>query len=157
MWWRICCAVFLCLLSAVSSAAQPPAPFRPVVPAPDAAQPTAPTQPSPLQPAADDPVVVGRMEHEGWSLSGPRGRHYIFGGLAMADYVWEGKRRIVTLQEQTGFPQPDPDYLYYRELRDGNWWAFRKHPWPDRTYSVWFRPSASNARWRRLHLATLGQ
>ena len=109
------------------------------------------------QAPVDDPVVVGRLEHTGWGLSGPRARHYIFGGLATADYMLEGQRRIVTLQEETEFPQPDPNYLYYRELRDGHWWAFRKHPWPDRTYSVWFRPSGANAKWRRVQLAMLLQ
>ena len=117
--------------------------------------------PSPRSPIAElaapeDPIVVGRMEHLGWSLTGPRARHYIFGGLAVADYSWQGKRRIVTLQEQTDFPQPDPDYLYYRELRDGNWWAFRKHPWPDRTYSVWFRSvDVPGSKWQRLQMAAL--
>ena len=132
------------------------------------AQPGTPplTAPPPFQPAAappvatdtqalpEDPVVVGNMEHLGWSLTGPRAKHYIFGGLAVADYVWQGKRRIVTLQEHTDLPKPDEDYLYYRELRDGNWWAFRKHPWPDRTYSVWFRSvggrtgNGSGCKWR---------
>ena len=123
------------------------------------AQPLVPTVPSP-QPAGQvpqpDPVVVGRMEHLGWSLTGPRAKHYIFGGLAVADYVWQGKRRIVTLQEHTDLPKPDENYLYYRELREGNWWAFRKHPWPDRTYSVWFRPANQpGAKWQRLHFAQL--
>lgn len=97
------------------------------------------------------------MEHLGWSLTGPRAKHYIFGGLAVADYVWQGKRRIVTLQEQTDLPQPDENYLYYRELRDGNWWAFRKQPWPDRTYSVWFRAADAPAgsKWQRLQFAHL--
>jgi hypothetical protein len=107
-------------------------------------------------PAADDPVVVGNMEHLGWSLTGPRARHYIFGGLAIADYVWQGKRRIVTLQEQATTPEPDPEYLYYRELRDGHWWAFRKHPWPDNTYSVWYRPKQTPpSKWLRLQLSHL--
>jgi hypothetical protein len=123
-----------------------------------AAQPVAiqPFQPPAglAQPA--DPTVVGNLEHLGWSLTGPRARHYIFGGLAVADYVWQGKRRMVTLQEQTDFPKPDPDYLYYRELRSGNWWAFRKHPWPDRTYSVWFRDASQpGSKWQRLQLAQL--
>lgn len=100
--------------------------------------------------------MVGNLEHLGWSLSGPRARHYIFGGLAVADYTLQGRRRIVTLQEQTDFPRPDPDYLYYRELRSGHWWAFRKHAWPDRTYSVWFRNvDEPGSKWQRLQLATL--
>lgn len=115
--------------------------------------------PAPAQPAAqpEDPVVVGNLEHLGWSLSGPRAKHYIFGGLAVADYVSQGKRRIVTLQEHVDLLKPDPDYLYYRELRDGNWWAFRKHPWPDRTYSVWFRAADAPAggKWQRLQMARI--
>src|SRR6185295_13406073 len=47
-----------------------------------------------------EPVVVGNLEHSGWVLSGPRGRHYFFGGLAVADYVYQGERRIVTLQQE---------------------------------------------------------
>ena len=120
-----------------------------------AGQPPAAAPPVPLGPP-EDPTVVGNMEHLGWSLSGPRARHYIFGGLAVADYSLQGKRRIVTLQEQTDFPKPDPDYLYYRELRSGHWWAFRKHAWPDRTYSVWFRNvDVPGSKWQRLQLATL--
>ncbi|QDU26436.1 hypothetical protein ETAA8_15140 [Anatilimnocola aggregata] len=104
----------------------------------------------------EDPVVVGRMEHLGWSLTGPRARHYVFGGLAVADYVWQGKRRIVTLQEQATTPNPDPEYLYYSELRDGHWWAFRKQPWPDNTYSVWYRPQQNPpSKWIRLQLSRL--
>jgi hypothetical protein len=132
--------------------AQPGIP--PLVPAPIAPAPSPPaTQLAP----PEDPVVVGNMEHLGWSLSGPRARHYIFGGLAVADYVSQGKRRIVTLQEHSDLLKPDPDYLYYRELRDGNWWAFRKHPWPDRTYSVWFRAADAppNSKWQRFQAARL--
>src|SRR5689334_5560167 len=94
-----------------------PAVSPPVQPMPAAPAQPAPVQPTPVQPVApahpaapvqpDDPVVVGRMVHLGWSLTGPRAKHYIFGGLAVADYVWQGKRRIVTLQEQTDLPQPD--------------------------------------------------
>jgi len=118
------------------------------------------TQPlnQPVAPLAppDDPTVVGRMEHLGWSLTGPHGRHYIFGGLAIADYQWQGKRRIVTLQEQATTPEPDPEYLYYSELREGHWWAFRKQPWPDNTYSVWYRPKQTPpSKWIRLQRSTL--
>jgi hypothetical protein len=128
-----------------------PAPVQPPATAPQPRMSPAATAP------ADDPVVVGRMEHMGWSLTGPRAKHYIFGGLAVADYVWQGKRRIVTLQEYTDLPKPYEDYLYYRELRDGNWWAFRKHPWPDRTYSVWFRSASAPAgsKWQRFQRARI--
>jgi hypothetical protein len=140
-------ALLLCSLPLLTASAQQGG--RPAGTAP-------PAQPATQLNAPEDPTVVGRMEHEGWGLSGPRARHYIFGGLAVADYSWQGKRRIVTLQEQTDFPKPDPDYLYYRELRSGNWWAFRKHPWPDRTYSVWFRPvEQPGGKWQRLQLAVL--
>ena len=146
-----CCApslLFLALHVASVNGQPAAAPFGPAAPAA--------TQPPGGGAQADDPTIVGRMEHEGWGLTGPKARHYIFGGLAVADYVWQGKRRIVTLQEETNFPKPDPDYLYYRELRTGNWWAFRKHPWPDRTYSVWFRSvEQPGSKWQRLQLAAL--
>lgn len=131
--------------------AQPQVPPRVPSLGPAPSEPAAPIAP------AEDPVVVGNMEHLGWSLSGPQAKHYIFGGLAVADYVAAGKRRIVTLQEHTDLLKPDPDYLYYRELRDGNWWAFRKHPWPDRTYSVWFRSADAPAsgKWQRMQRARL--
>ncbi|WP_254513782.1 hypothetical protein [Anatilimnocola floriformis] len=130
-------------------------PFGTPAPAPSAAAPSA-TVPAVVQNQPADPVVVGQLEHLGWSLTGPSAKHYIFGGLAVADYVWQGKRRIVTLQEHTDLPKPDENYLYYHELRDGNWWAFRKHPWPDRTYSVWFRPGdVPGAKWQRLQMARI--
>ena len=52
-----------------------------------------------------EPVVVGNLEHQGWVLTGPRGRHYFFGGLAVADYVYQGERRIVTLQQEEPSPR----------------------------------------------------
>lgn len=116
----------------------------------------APRGSAPLGGSPDDPPVVGNMEHLGWSLTGPRAKHYVFGGLAIADYTWQGKRRIVTLQEQATTPEPDSEYLYYRELRDGNWWAFRKKPWPDNTYSVWYRPKQTPpSQWLRLQRSNL--
>ncbi|MCE9526767.1 MAG: hypothetical protein K8R36_12020 [Planctomycetales bacterium] len=88
-----------------------------------------------------EPVVVGNMEHSGWVLSGPRGRHYFFGGLAVADYVSQGERRIVTLQQEepTLLPKPDPHFLYYRELQSGNRWAIAREPLSDNTYVVFFQ------------------
>ena len=88
-----------------------------------------------------EPVVVGNMEHQGWVLTGPRGRHYFFGGLAVADYVDQGERRIVTLQQEepTLLPKPDPHFLYYRELQSGNRWAIAREPLSDNTYVVFFQ------------------
>ena len=66
--------------------------------------------------------MVGNLEHQGWILSGSRGRHYFFGGLAVADYSYQGERRIVTLQQEepTLLPKPDAHFLYYRELASRN-------------------------------------
>src|SRR5688500_9364267 len=65
-----------------------------------------------IEETTDEPVVVGNMEHQGWVLSGARGRHYFFGGLAVADYVVQGERQIVTLQQEepTLLPKPDPHF-----------------------------------------------
>ena len=87
---------------------------------------------------SEEPVVVGNMEHQGWVLSGPRGRHYFFGGLAMADYVVQGERRIVTLQQEepTLLPKPDAHFLYYRELQSGHRWAVAREPLSDGKYVI---------------------
>lgn len=87
---------------------------------------------------SDEPVVVGNLEHQGWVLAGPRGRHYFFGGLAVADYVVQGERRIVTLQQEepTLLPKPDPHFLYYRELQSGHRWAVAREPLLDGKYVV---------------------
>lgn len=92
-----------------------------------------------------EPVVVGNMEHQGWVLTGPRGRHYFFGGLAVADYVYQGERRIVTLQQEepTLLPKPDPHFLYYRELQSGNRWAVAREPLSDGTYVIFFQRKGS--------------
>lgn len=93
-----------------------------------------------------EPVVVGNLEHQGWVLTGPRGRHYFFGGLAVADYVYQGERRIVTLQQEepTLLPKPDPHFLYYRELQSGNRWAVAREPLSDGTYVVFFQRKGSD-------------
>ncbi|MFN0020626.1 MAG: hypothetical protein ACKVP0_20400 [Pirellulaceae bacterium] len=95
--------------------------------------------------AEAEPVVVGNLEHQGWVLSGPRGRHYFFGGLAIADYAMQGERRIVTLQQEepTLLPKPDPHFLYYRELQSGNRWAIAREPLSDGTYVVYFQQKKS--------------
>ena len=92
--------------------------------------------------AADEPVVVGNLEHQGWSLAGPRGRFYFFGGLAVADYAYQGDRRIVTLQqaEPTLLPKPDEKFLYYRELASGNRWAVGREPLASVSYIIYFQP-----------------
>lgn len=88
-----------------------------------------------------EPVVVGNLEHEGWVLSGSRGRHYFFGGLAVADYSYLGERRIVTLQQEepTLLPKPDPHFLYYRELDSGHRWAVAREPLKDGTYAIFYQ------------------
>src|SRR5436190_8018425 len=88
-----------------------------------------------------EPVVVGNLEHEGWALSGSRGRHYFFGGLAVADYSYQGERRIVTLQQEepTLLPKPDPHFLYYRELDSGHRWAVAREPLRDGTYAIFYQ------------------
>jgi len=102
------------------------------------------TKPS-LGPAAaevdEDPVVVGNLEHQGWMLSGSRGRHYFFGGLAVADYSYQGERRIVTLQQEepTLLPKPDSHFLYYRELDSGHRWAVAREPLRDGTYAIFYQ------------------
>ena len=95
--------------------------------------------------AETEPVVVGNLEHSGWVLSGSRGRHYFFGGLAVADYVYQGERQIVTLQQEepTLLPKPDPHFLYYRELQSGHRWAVAREPLSDGTYVVFFQRKGS--------------
>ena len=112
-----------------------------------AAQPSSST-PVPGGPAAEaQEPVVGQMEHTGYGLVGSGGRHYIFGGLAMADYARGGRRHIVTLQlqEPTTLAKPDEDFLYYRELGSGHRWAIGRHPLKDDTYAVYFQPTSEGA------------
>jgi hypothetical protein len=91
--------------------------------------------------ATDEPVVVGNLEHQGWSLAGPRGRFYFFGGLAVADYAYQGDRRIVTLQQEepTLLPKPDEKFLYYHELASGNRWAVGREPLASGSYIIYFQ------------------
>jgi hypothetical protein len=113
----------------------------------------APTAPAPnlesTQPTAGDESaepVVGQLEHSGWGLVGSRGRHYVFGGLAVADYSRGGQRQVVTLQQEEPslLPKPDENYLYYRELGTGDRWAIGRHPQADETYLVYFQPRAKS-------------
>jgi len=111
------------------------------------------------QPAAgDDPTVVGQLEHVGWGLTGSRGRHYVFGGLAMADYTdSSGQRRIMALQHEEQIN--DERYLYYRELRTGHRWAFAKRAAGDGAYGVYFQLAPANATdkptWVSFHRARI--
>lgn len=88
-------------------------------------------------------AVIGKVDHRGYVLFGARGRHYIFGGLAIADYTDStGKRLIVTLQEQEDSNAlPDPDqFLYFRELATGNRWAIARRANANGRYAVHFQP-----------------
>jgi hypothetical protein len=112
------------------------------------------------QPASDDPTVVGQLEHIGWGLTGSRGRHYVFGGLAMADYTDSaGERRIMALQHEDQIS--DERYLYYRELRTGHRWAFAKRTASDGQYGVYFQLAAADGEskpaWLPFHRARLEQ
>lgn len=111
-----------------------------------AAAPAIPATPEeePLEEAAE-PVVVGNLEHQGWALAGPRGRHYFFGGLAVADYVYQGERRIVTLQQEepTLLPKPDKNFLYYRELESGHRWAVGREPLASGSYVIFYQRKGS--------------
>jgi hypothetical protein len=97
------------------------------------------------EPEESEPVVVGNLEHQGWVLSGSRGRHYFFGGLAVADYTYQGERQIVTLQQEepTLLPKPDVHFLYYRELRSGHRWAVAREPLSDGTYVIFHQRKGS--------------
>ena len=132
-------AVTVVFLSGNSADAQPPA-------APPATQSAEP--------------VVGQMEHAGYGLVGSGGRHYIFGGLAIADYHHGDQHYIVTLQlqEPTTLPKADEDFLYYRELGSGRRWAIGRHPLKDDSYAVYFQPAstpAAAAKWTLFHRARL--
>lgn len=112
--------------------------------------------PPPEQP--DEPVV-GNVQPVGWGLQGAQGRVYFFGGIAMADYTWQNRHRVVTLAEETATEQADPKFLYYRELGDGHRWAVAKSADRDRTYAIYFQPrgqaEATQARWTLFQRARL--
>lgn len=108
--------------------------------------------------AGEDPTVIGQLEHVGWGLTGARGRHYVFGGLAMADYTdSSGQRRIMALQHEEQIN--DERYLYYRELRTGHRWAFAKRAASDGAHGVYFQLAPANAadqpKWVSFHRAQL--
>jgi hypothetical protein len=97
-----------------------------------------------LPPTNGDPTVIGQVEHEGYGLVGSRGRFYVFGGIAMADYSDSaGTRRIVTLQHEDQIR--DAKHLHYRELREGHRWAFSRQRGPDGQFGVWIQPAAKMA------------
>jgi hypothetical protein len=82
------------------------------------------------------PTVLGQVEHEGYALVGSRGRFYLFGGIAMADYSDSaGTRRIVTLELED--QAQDNNHLYYRELREGHRWAFSRAAGSDGLFGMW--------------------
>jgi hypothetical protein len=130
---------------------------------------TTPSGESPSESSADDAPAIGSrsgdavgmsgIETKGYALIGPIGHHYIFGNLAVADYIDRGQRRIVTLEQEVNLPKDDPNFLYYRELRDGNRWAIATKAGPDRRYAIYFQ--AANSRgdagtsWRRMQRAQL--
>lgn len=134
---------------------------------PAAAAPGAESTPAPAGQETAEPVV-GQLEHSGWGLVGSGGRHYVFGGLAVADYLRSGQRHIVTLQQEepTLLPKPDENFLYYRELGSGHRWAIGRYPQADETYLVYFQPqpeqpaaaesqAAARPRWTLFHRARL--
>ena len=117
-------------------------------------------QPAASLPEESSDPVVGQMEHAGYGLVGSGGRHYIFGGLAVADYTHQGLRHVVTLQlqEPTTLPKPDEKFLYYRELGSGHRWAIGRHPLNDDSYAVYFQPAGTrgtSAKWSLFHRARL--
>lgn len=106
-----------------------------------------------------DAVGMNGIETKGYALIGPTAHHYIFGNLAVADYIYRGERRIVTLELETDLPKPDPNYFYYRELRDGNRWAIAAKAGSDRRYAVLYQPYQPNQtgkpQWQRIQRAQL--
>jgi hypothetical protein len=90
-----------------------------------------------------DPTVVGQLEHTGYALIGSRGRFYLFGGLAVADYTDSaGTRRIVTMQFEDQVT--DQQHVYYRELREGHRWAFSRQAGRDGLFGTWIQLAASD-------------
>jgi hypothetical protein len=110
---------------------------------------------------ARDQADIGKVDHRGYVLTGPRGRHYIFGGLAIADYTDSaGKRLIVTMQEQDDSAAlPDNDkFLYFREIASGNRWSFARVASANGKYAVHFQPyqdqvGAARPAWQAFHQA----
>jgi hypothetical protein len=94
------------------------------------------------EPVRSDPTVVGQVEHEGFALVGSRGRFYVFGGMAMADYRDSaGTRRIVTLQREDHIQ--DARHEHYVELREGHRWAFSRAAGSDGMHGVWIQLAAA--------------
>lgn len=101
---------------------------------------------------------MGNIEPAGQALVGSRGRHYLFGGFAVADYSDSvGKRRIVALQRQDEIN--DERYVYYVEVREGHRWAFALQPAVDGRYGVYFQLASSERAtkptWVSYHRAQL--
>jgi len=153
----LCGIAWLILLQSVQAQEALPIPKKAAVPGREAPVKAVPAKESPAQEkpamqeqknAADEPVVVGNLEHQGWALAGPRGRFYFFGGLAVADYAIQGDRRIVALQQEepTLLPKPDEKFLYYRELASGNRWAVGREPLASGSYIIYFQPPEAGKR-----------
>ena len=87
---------------------------------------------------------------EGFGLIGPSGRHYIAGGVALADYVRDGQRQIVQLEAEDPARRaaPDENFLYFRETRTGHRWAIARYPSPDRRYRVYFQDAVNLGVWQ---------
>ncbi|MCI0360199.1 MAG: hypothetical protein L0211_17110 [Planctomycetaceae bacterium] len=114
------------------------------------------------QPATtgEDPTVIGQVEHFGYALVGPRGRHYVFGGIAMADYSDSaGTRRIVTMQLEEA--SSDAEFVYYRELREGHRWALARKAGAEGQFGVWIQLASSGSqdrpKWQPFQRARLEQ
>ena len=119
---------------------------------------TAPPSRAAATAPAIDQDVMGNIEPAGQALVGSRGRHYLFGGFAVADYSDSvGKRRIVALQRQDEIN--DERYVYYREVREGHRWAFALQPAADGRYGVYFQLASSDPAtkpaWVSYHRAQL--
>jgi hypothetical protein len=111
-----------------------------------------------LPATSGDPTVIGQVEHEGYALVGSRGRFYVFGGLAIADYSDSaGTRRIVTLQHEDQIQ--DERHTYYRELREGHRWAFSRQRGRDGQFGVWVQlaplDAAQQPKWQSFQRARL--
>src|SRR5262245_57290212 len=112
----------------------------------------------PLPASNSESTVVGQVEHSGYALVGPRGRHYVFGGLAIADYADSaGTRRIVTMQLEAG--RGNQDYVIYRELREGHRWALSRKAGTDGQFGVWIQLASSGPtdrpKWQSFQRARL--
>ncbi len=105
--------------------------------------------------ASEESPAKDQTSSTGWGLLGASGRHYFVGPLAIADYLRDGQRYIVTLAEEdpATHGKADPNFLYYREEVAGHRWAIGRQPHLDGTYSVYFQPSDTPATWKLIQHA----